>query len=107
MSGVGSRTVKAVAERTGLPPRTVRFYAREGVVCPVERSDGDYRLYSDTEEEQLRLVKIARDAGLSLDQARRVLASPRPKVALHAALRTRSRDLSRLMDSVSERGGPR
>ncbi|MFP3989765.1 MerR family DNA-binding transcriptional regulator [Streptomyces sp. E11-3] len=33
-----------VSERTGLSPRTIRYYERAGVVTPSERSSGGFRL---------------------------------------------------------------
>lgn len=98
--GERERTVAAVAARVGLDPRTVRFYAREGLVVPAERSGGDYRLYSAEEEEQLRLCAIGREAGLSLDDVRGVLASPHPQAALSVAIHSRAADLFRLVDRV-------
>lgn len=68
-------TVRRVAERVGLPPRTVRYYDRIGLVSPPERSPAGYRLYSAEDEGKLRFVKQAKGFGFSLDQIRGLMAA--------------------------------
>ncbi len=63
-------TVKEVAERVGLPSRTVRYYDRIGLVCADERSAAGYRLYSPEEEGKLRFIRQAKALGLSLEEIR-------------------------------------
>ena len=69
------RTVQDVATRLGVPPRTVRYYDRIGLVEATGRSDAGYRLYAPEEEGKLRFVKQARSLGLSLDDVRQLLAA--------------------------------
>jgi DNA-binding transcriptional MerR regulator len=63
-------TVKQVAERVGLPSRTVRYYDRIGLVSANDRSDAGYRLYSPADEGRLRFIRQAKLLGLSLDEIR-------------------------------------
>ena len=42
-------SIGAVAKRTGISVKTLRFYADEGIVPPSGRSESGYRLYSDTD----------------------------------------------------------
>src|SRR2546428_11690381 len=37
-----------VAERTGVPQRTLRFYEEKGLLRPPSRMDGGFRLYSES-----------------------------------------------------------
>lgn len=69
------RTVQDVAQRVGLPPRTVRYYDRIGLVTAGARSDAGYRLYDVEDEGRLRFVKQARDLGLSLHEVRHLLTA--------------------------------
>lgn len=69
------RTVHDVAERVGLPARTVRYYDRIGLVPASGRSEAGYRLYSAEDEGKLRFVRQARSLGLSLDEVRRLIAA--------------------------------
>lgn len=68
-------TVKQIAERVGLPSRTVRYYDRIGLVAAHERTEAGYRLYSDADEGRLRFIKQAKRLGLSLDEIRGLLAA--------------------------------
>lgn len=62
-----------VSKRTGIPVKTLRFYADEGIVPPSDRSRSGYRLYSEEDVVKLDLVRTLRDAGLGLDAIRAVL----------------------------------
>jgi len=68
-------TVRRVAERIGLPPRTVRYYDHIGLVCPAKRSEAGYRLYSAEDEGKLHFVRQAKGFGFSLDQIRGLIAA--------------------------------
>lgn len=66
-------TIGQVARRTGLAVRTIRFYADEGVVKPVERSPSGYRLYDATGLQRLELLRTLRELGFDLVTIRRLL----------------------------------
>ena len=68
-------TVKQVAERVGLPSRTIRYYDRIGLVRADERSEAGYRLYSAEEEARLLFIRRAKRLGFSLDEIRGLLAA--------------------------------
>ena len=59
-------TISAVAEEFELHPQTLRLYEREGLLKP-SRSEGNTRLYTDTDLERLELVlSLTRDLGVNL-----------------------------------------
>lgn len=59
-------TISAVAELYELHPQTLRLYEREGLLKP-SRSDGNTRLYTDTDLEQLEIIlSLTRDLGVNL-----------------------------------------
>jgi MerR family Zn(II)-responsive transcriptional regulator of zntA len=68
-------TVKQVADRVGLPSRTVRYYDRIGLVRADDRSASGYRLYGAEEEGRLTFVLHAKRLGLSLDEIRGLMAA--------------------------------
>lgn len=68
-------TVKEVADRVGLPSRTVRYYDRIGLVSADERSVAGYRLYSPEEEGKLRFIRQAKALGLSLEEIRGLIGA--------------------------------
>ena len=68
-------TVKQVADRVGLPSRTVRYYDRIGLVRADDRSATGYRLYGTEEEARLLFVRRAKRLGFSLDEIRGLMAA--------------------------------
>ncbi|WP_214416430.1 helix-turn-helix domain-containing protein [Sphaerisporangium fuscum] len=74
MNDDGLYTIGEVARLTGLPVPTIRFYSDEGLVPPVGRSPGGYRLYDDAALCRLELVRTLRDLGVDLATVARVLA---------------------------------
>jgi MerR family transcriptional regulator, copper efflux regulator len=74
MSG-GLVQIGEVAERTGLSLRTIRYYEEVGIVVPSARSQGGFRLYTDTDVARLEVVKRMKPLGFSLDQTRDLLGA--------------------------------
>ena len=62
-----------VAERTGLPSKTIRYYEEIGLVMPTRASNG-YRVYSDEDLHQLAFVQRSRSFGFSIEECRLLLS---------------------------------
>ena len=63
---VKTYTICAVAEMYEIHPQTLRLYEREGLLKP-SRSDGNTRLYSDSDLERLEIIlSLTRDLGVNL-----------------------------------------
>ncbi|MER5547524.1 MerR family transcriptional regulator [Streptomyces sp. NPDC002589] len=75
--GTGLLTIGALARATGLTVRTIRYWSDEGVLTPVTRSSGGYRLYDSASVARLELIRTLRELGLGLDDVRQVLAGER------------------------------
>ena len=59
-------TISAVAEMYDIHPQTLRLYEREGLLKP-SRSDGNTRLYSDSDLERLEVIlSLTRELGVNL-----------------------------------------
>ena len=56
-----------VADEVGLSLRTIRYYEEIGLVKPSGRTEGGFRLYTDSDVERLRLVKALKPVGMSLE----------------------------------------
>ena len=67
-------SIGAAAKATGLPTKTVRYYAEVGLVIPSMRAENGYRYYAPPELERLRFVRSARSFGFSLDACRELLS---------------------------------
>ena len=58
--------ISAVAKQYDIHPQTLRLYEREGLLRP-SRTDGNTRLYSDEDLEQLEtILTLTRDLGVNL-----------------------------------------
>lgn len=68
-----------VAERTGVPPKTIRYYEEIDLIPAPARSANGYRAYSDEAVHTLRFVASARNLGFTVEQCRALLALYRDK----------------------------
>jgi DNA-binding transcriptional MerR regulator len=78
--------IHEAAAEVGLTPRSVRYYEEVGLLRPAARSEGDYRLYDETDLERLRFIKGLRDdAGFSLAEIAQLLEDEAARERGHAA----------------------
>jgi DNA-binding transcriptional MerR regulator len=61
----------AAAAATGLTLDTLRYYEREGLIGPIERSAGGRRQYDEDDLTWIGIVTCLRDAGLGIADLRR------------------------------------
>ena len=59
MENVGRLTIGEVARAAGVATTTLRYYEREGLLAPTERSRAGYRLYDDGAVERLAFIRAA------------------------------------------------
>ena len=62
--------ISQLAERTGFPASTLRYYEQAGLLPEAPRTPGGYRSYDDRAVERLRLVARAKHLGLPLAEIR-------------------------------------
>lgn len=81
-----------VAEQVGLSLRTVRYYEEVGLLSPLKRTEGGFRLYGPEHLDQLKLIKQMKPLGLSIEEMRALLGA-RAELAsgTSAAKRTEAR----------------
>ena len=65
--------IGAVAERVDLSLRTIRYYEEIGLVSPSGRTEGGFRLYTESDIDRLRLVKVLKPIGMSLESMSELL----------------------------------
>jgi DNA-binding transcriptional MerR regulator len=63
-----------VAELTGVNVQTLRYYERRGLVPPPDRSHGGHRLYGPDIVERIKLIRVARRLGFTLDEVADLMA---------------------------------
>lgn len=73
----GLQKIGAVAERSGVPVKTIRFYCDQGLLRPSARSEGRYRLFDDTVYGELALIRMLRGLEIPLATIAEVLAARR------------------------------
>lgn len=69
----GYYSIGRAAELSGLSAKMIRHYESLGLLPKVNRSVGDYRLYSPTDLHTLRFIKRARGLGFSMQEIQALL----------------------------------
>ncbi|WP_425588717.1 MerR family transcriptional regulator [Streptomyces sanyensis] len=100
-----------VAARTGLSLRTIRHYEDAALVVPSARSQGGFRLYTETDVARLMVIRRMKPLGFTLDQMRELLdatdrldaedgAAPEERAALLARVRGYERAAAEQVDRL-------
>ena len=63
-------SIREICERTGLSPRTVRYYEELGLLPGVRRRTAGRRVYGPDELERLRFIQRLKALGLALAEIR-------------------------------------
>jgi MerR family mercuric resistance operon transcriptional regulator len=69
----GQLTIGQVAKAVSIPITTVRYYERVGLIEPENRSQSNYRLYSDKSIAALKFIRAAQAIGFKLDDVKTLL----------------------------------
>ena len=80
--------IGTVAERSGVPPKTIRYYESIGLVRPADRRPNGYRSYSLVDMRTLNFIKRARSLGFSVEEVRDLLDLWHDKTRTSAAVKT-------------------
>ncbi|MHB8726846.1 MAG: Cu(I)-responsive transcriptional regulator [Casimicrobiaceae bacterium] len=65
--------IGTVAQKSGVPPKTIRYYEMIGLIAPADRRPNGYRAYSDVDMRTLNFIKRARNLGVSVEEVRELL----------------------------------
>lgn len=95
-----------VAARTELSLRTIRHYEEVGLVIPSARSQGGFRLYTETDVQRLMVIRRMKPLGFTLDEMRDLLDVTDRLDASRSADRTERAELLERM-AVYERTAAR
>jgi MerR family Zn(II)-responsive transcriptional regulator of zntA len=66
-------TIGQLARRARINTDSVRFYERQGLLAPAQRTRSGYRLYTDEALERIEMIKQAQRCGFSLADMRELL----------------------------------
>ncbi len=91
-----------VAARTGLPPKTIRYYEEIGLINPL-RGDNGYRQFRDSDAHKLAFLGRARALGFSIEDCRDLLALWEDRTRASADVRAIARDhLTRIEAKIAD-----
>jgi MerR family transcriptional regulator, copper efflux regulator len=63
-----------LAEQSGVPTKTIRYYEAIGLMPPPERTASGYRDYEEEAVVRLRFIRTAQSIGLALGEIREIVA---------------------------------
>ena len=70
------KSIREIAELTGISHRTLHYYDEIGLLTPTATTGAGYRLYDGEALERLQLILLFRELGFPLQDIRRLLDSP-------------------------------
>ncbi len=62
-----------LAKKSGCQVVTIRYYEKEGLLSPPERSEGNYRIYGQEDLDTLRFIRHCRLHGINLAEIKELL----------------------------------
>lgn len=81
-------TIEQAATRIGMTKRTLRYYEEVGLLPPTDRTEGNYRRYTDLDLQRLERIKELRDLlGFSLTDIRTLLDAENERGQIKLAYR--------------------
>ena len=90
-------TIEQVAARTGFTKRTLRYYEEVGLLPPTNRTEGNYRRYSEADIQRLERIKNLRDLlGFSLTDIRELLEAEDERGQIKVAYRHETENLAKV-----------
>ena len=67
-------TIRQVAQRTGIPASTLRFYETRGLLRRVRRDAHGVRAYSDADLDRLGTITCLKNTGMGIGEMARFMA---------------------------------
>lgn len=62
------------AQTTGVSAKMIRYYEAQGLIRPADRTEGNYRDFSERDLNDLRFIRRARGLGFSIEEISRLLS---------------------------------
>lgn len=96
--------IGAVAERSGVSVKTIRFYCDQGLLQPASRSEGRYRLFDESVYQELSMIRTLRGMEIPLGTIRTVLDARRSGICtcanLQATIRNKTDEIHQRIDDL-------
>ena len=95
-----------VARRSGLTVKTIRFYCEEGVIHPIGRSEGGYRLFGEEVLAELVLIRNLKAMDIPLQDVTQILESRRSGIctcdSLKATIRSKAGEIQQKIAALGD-----
>jgi DNA-binding transcriptional MerR regulator len=91
------------AKLAGTNLRTLRYYDEVGLFQPIERSQGGFRYYRETDIHRLNLIRSLQELGLSLEAIRELMDTRSAALSRHEFVRRIERALAAQDDLLEDR----
>jgi DNA-binding transcriptional MerR regulator len=95
-----SLRIGEVAQRSGLPVKTIRYYCDEGLLQPRARSESGYRLFDEENLAELTIIRSLRAMDVSIPELARILEVRRAGVCNCSVLKD---SIAAKMESINLR----
>ena len=93
--------ISEVADQSGLPAKTIRYYEEIGLIRPL-RGDNGYRRFRDSDLHKLTFLARARGLGFSIEDCRALLALYEDKGRHSADVKALAQDhLARIAEKIA------
>ncbi len=69
-------TIGELAKQLNVTTRTIRYYDQKGLLKPSGVNENGYRLYSDKQMKQLKLIIFLKELGFSLRNIQKIIEDP-------------------------------
>ena len=66
-------TIKDMSELTGLPPSTLRYYDKQGLLPHLQRDPNNSRIFSEDDYHNLKLIDCLKRSGLSIKDIKKFI----------------------------------
>lgn len=94
--------IGTVAEKSGVPAKTIRYYESIGLIPSADRRPNGYRSYDDIDMHTLNFIKRARGLGFSVDEVRDLLDLWRDRRRSSAAVKALATEHLKALDRKIE-----
>ncbi|MEV4074522.1 MerR family transcriptional regulator [Nonomuraea fuscirosea] len=91
-----------LAQRTGVPPRLLRYYEEQDLLHP-ERADNGYRDYPESAVRLVQQIRGLLDSGLTTEIIRRILPFLDDPSRIHLHPQCLTPDLAALLEAEADR----
>lgn len=83
-------TIGKIAKQAGIGIDTIRFYERQGLIEPPQRTESNYRIYTKSDITRIRFIRRAKKLGFSLNEIKELLSLRHDPNASKADIKTRT-----------------